>query len=310
MFLPKTVYKKKYKRRKKRNLNVQNLPDQSEVRIAEKPENFSLPVFEKTENNFNFQNFKKPVQKLSRIKEIKTARNVSFGEEVEREKKKMKWPKFFLDFSMALLVSFLIFFAVSFFNYMQTKKELAGKNIPENISSDSFIFDKNSGVVAGEEKVKGEEIPSQAASISSSENFKLKEISFGGVLVASANGENLPPEISEVKSEIFMTRDGKQAEILISWKTNKLATSEIEYSKSDVKIPKVLEEKNYGFNHSVVLTKLDLGTTYVYRIKSRDRWGNEISSERFGIYSGSKMVSVFDLIIKAADETFSWAIKK
>ena len=107
-----------------------------------------------------------------------------------------------------------------------------------------------------------------------------------------------------------MTRDGKQAEILISWKTNKLATSEIEYSKSDVKIPKVLEEKNYGFNHSVVLTKLDLGTTYVYRIKSRDRWGNEISSERFGIYSGSKMVSVFDLIIKAADETFSWAIKK
>ena len=99
LFLPKTVYKKKYKRRKKRNLNVQNLPDQSEVRIAEKPENFSLPVFEKTENNFNFQNFKKPVQKLSRIKEIKTARNVSFGEEVEREKKKMKWPKFFLDFS-------------------------------------------------------------------------------------------------------------------------------------------------------------------------------------------------------------------
>ena len=76
-------------------------------------------------------------------------------------------------------------------------------------------------------------------------------------------------------------------------------------------LPKeVLEENNYGFNHSVLLAKLDLGTTYVYQIKTKDRWGNEISSERFGIYSGSKLVSVFDLIIKAVDETFSWAIKK
>ena len=299
LFLPKVAYKKKYKRRKKRNpvaLNVETKTQPAGVKFDEYEER-EISHFSENEK-IKFQNFIRPEKESEKVREG------------EAEIKKTSWPKFFFKFSLAVFISFLIFFSVSFYKYSKSKKYFSEKNIPENVSGDSFIFDGTSGRVEGEEDVKGDETQNQAASISSSENFKMREISFGGVLVASANGENLPIEISDMKSEIFMTKDGKQAEILISWKTNKLATSEVEYSKSDVKNPKVLEENNYGFNHSVLLAKLDLGTTYVYRIKTKDRWGNEIASERFGIYSGSKLVSVFDLIIKAVDETFSWAIKK
>ena len=246
-------------------------------------------------------------------KEKEDVSSESFDDE---NKKKFSFRRMALDFSLAIFVSFFIFFSVSFVRYVRTRDYIAEKNLPENISDGSFLSLDNSGRVAGEEQVKaaaseGEvQTEGNLNSIATSENFKLKEISFGGVLLASASGENLRIEISDVTSEVFTTKDGKQAEILISWKTNKPVISEIEYSKSDIYNPKTLAEKDYGFNHSVVLSKLDLAVTYVYQIKARDRWGNEISSERFGIYSGSKMVSVFDLIFKAINETFGWVMKK
>jgi hypothetical protein len=69
-------------------------------------------------------------------------------------------------------------------------------------------------------------------------------------------------------------------------------------------------ESSYGFNHSVVLSGLDPGTSYVYQIKSTDQWGNIQKSKKFGIYTASNPLSVFDLISNAIGETFGWAIKK
>lgn len=244
---------------------------------------------------------------------------ISRGGEISNEEKeeifleRKKSPiliRIFLNFSLAVFFAFLIFFGVSFFGYYKNQNRLAEKNIPENISKDSFLFSEKGGIVRGEEIIKKEKEEGRVlGSISESENFRLKEISFGGVLLASASGENIPIEITDIKSEIFSTKDGKHAQILISWKTNKLAISEIEYS-SDNKNFKKLEEDFYGFNHSVVLTKLDLATTYFYRISAKDKWGNKIDSEKYGVYSGSKLVSVFDLIVKAVNETFGWAVKK
>lgn len=290
LFVAKTGSEKKYKRRKK------VVPE------------------EKKEEIVTSENLEKSSDVLGFGKE-----GISKSEELENEKagdSKFSLTRMVLDFSLAVFVSFLIFFSVSFVQYVKTQNRIAEKNLPENISDDSFLYLDDSGRIAGEEIVKaatdesGAQIENDPNSIATSENFKLKEISFGGVLLASASGENLATEISDVTSEVFAAKDGKQAEILISWKTNKPVISEIEYSKSNTNNLKKLAEKDYGFNHSVVLTKLDLATTYVYQIKTRDRWGNEISSEKFGIYSGSKMVSVFDLIFKAVNETFSWAIKK
>lgn len=297
LYLSKSGRREKYKRRKNKKKIKEEILSSKEEAPKEKQLAVSPSSF--LEEHLQSKNFSVEEQK----------KEVASEENKETTKEKKVFPKLVVNFSLSLLISFLIFFVISFWNYVQTKKYITDKNIPENISEDFFVSDLAQGSVAGEEKVRGEETESQGSSIAKSENFKLKEISFGGVLLASANGENLAVEISDVKSEVFATRDGKQSQILISWKTNKLALSEISYSKSDIKNSKTLEEKNYGFNHSVVLNKLDLATTYVYQIKVRDRWGNEISSERFGVYTGSKMVSVFDLILKAVNETFGWAMK-
>jgi hypothetical protein len=122
--------------------------------------------------------------------------------------------------------------------------------------------------------------------------------------------DNAPLEISDIKSEAFNSKDGKESQLLISWKTSKLSISEIDYSKDGSENPKTLQEKYYGFNHNAVLAKLDMAATYNYEIKARDRWGNEISSEKFRAYTGSKIISVFDLIVKAIGDTFGWAVKK
>lgn len=239
-------------------------------------------------------------------------------EDVSEKKGRSLWLSAFLKFSVAVFAAFFIFLSVSFFEYAKTRKSLEGENISLDFAEDIFLsfdggkLEADQGYDEEQDdlgRVAGEETASGPAAIASSENFKLKEISFGGVLLASANGENLPLEIYDDKSDNFLSRDGKQSQVLISWKTNKLAVSEITYSKNNSGNEKTLVEKSYGFNHSVVLSKLDLASTYVYKIKTKDRWGNEMSSERFGVYTGSKMVSVFDMIMKAVDETFSWAVK-
>ncbi|MFA5777731.1 MAG: fibronectin type III domain-containing protein [Parcubacteria group bacterium] len=259
--------------------------------------------------------FKKEKEAIkdSKVQEEKKEDFENGEKEEKKEKIKISWTKAFLKFSLITVVSFLIFFGVSFFEYARTKNYFAEKNIPFGFSEDTFLFDEGRGIVEGEEnikKVEGEETANPEGSIASSENYSLKEIGFGGNIIASASGENLQLEISDIRSEVFATKDGKESQVVISWKTNKLAISEIEYSKNDSASSKKMNEKFYGFNHSVVIAKLDLATTYVYKIKAKDRWGNEIYSERFGIYTGSKIISVFDLILKAVNDTFSWAVKK
>lgn len=210
-------------------------------------------------------------------------------------------------FSAMFTISFSVFFAVSFSQYAKIKSGINEKNIPLEAQEDLFLVPSGTGIVRGEEDVNSEETAMLASSISKSENFALKQLSIGGVLVASANNENLGLEVYDVRSEVFASKDGKKAQLLLTWKTNKLAVSELGYSKNNFQDEKIIQESFYGFNHSALLPKLDLATTYAFRIKSKDKWANEITSNNFGVYSGSKMVSVFDLIFEAFGDTFKWA---
>ena len=111
------------------------------------------------------------------------------------------------------------------------------------------------------------------------------------------------------KTKIFLTKDGKEAQALISWRTNKLAVSEISYAKINSPTEKKLQETDFAFNHSVILTKLDLDSTYTINVQARDHWDNRMISDKFSIYTGSKAISVFDLIAKEINAVFGWAIK-
>jgi hypothetical protein len=224
---------------------------------------------------------------------------------------KSVWLNLIAKFSFLILIGLLFFSGAPVVRYIWNNYELIGRRIPVEVSEDSWLFSNEPGKieVAQTGKVKGEEAESASGSIATSENFRLREISFGGVLLASAEGENLPLEISEMKTKTFMSRDGKEAQALITWKTNKSSVSEITYGRIDSQLKKTMQEEYFGFNHSVALASLDLGATYVFEVTARDKWDRTVLSDKFSVYTGSKIISVFELIIKALNDTFSWAIK-
>jgi len=167
----------------------------------------------------------------------------------------------------------------------------------------------DNGVVLAEETTNAIVGP-QAGPALVSENYKIKEIKFGGALAMASGIENPNLEIYDIRSDLVKTSSKDENKLMIKWRTNKLALSSIEYSPMNGSNPKKLFEENYGFGHSVILSGLEPGTAYTYVIQSKDKWANQISSDRYSAYTGTKVVSVFDLIINAVKEVFGWAIKK
>lgn len=299
LFLPKVSDEgKKYKRRKKdKNIQVvkKYITEAKDV-LTEEKETLSGRADEQISYNVSEESISPEVLKQAvEVEEKKAAKN--FG-----------WPKA-VALSFSTLSAFIfLFLGISFWQYWEDQNYLKKLGIPTDLLEDSFLFSDKPGQVQGEETIT-EDLTAYKGAVAASENFKMEEISFSGTNITLASQDNVPVEIYDIRSEVFGTRDGKQAQILISWKTSKLAISEINYSRDGVN-SKNLQEKFYGFNHNIVLTKLDLDATYAYEIKVRDRWGNEIGSGKFKAYTGAKIFSIFDLIVEALNDTFSWAVKK
>jgi hypothetical protein len=165
------------------------------------------------------------------------------------------------------------------------------------------------GIVEGEETANTFTEPRTGPSLAS-ENYQIKEIKFGGAIAMASAQENPNLEISDVRSEVMKTKGKEEDQLLIRWRTNRLALSTIEYSTMNGSNPRKLIEDSYGFNHSIVLANLEPGTAYIYSVKGKDRWANEVSSDRYSAYTGSKIISVFDLIVNAIKEVFGWAVKE
>lgn len=144
-----------------------------------------------------------------------------------------------------------------------------------------------------------------------SENFRVGEISIGGeaeFLLSEDSPE--PLEVSSIRGEAFTEKNKQEVKLVVSWHTNKLAKSTVSYSKGVGQAKKSIEEEDYSLNHSVIIPGLDQASTYVYDITSRDRFGGEKVSESHAVFTGSRTVSLFDLIANAVGEVFGWAVKK
>lgn len=171
----------------------------------------------------------------------------------------------------------------------------------------SYSQAKNfSTVVLGEETETGAE---ENETVHKSENYKTSLITFGGNSTLSAE-ENLPLKINNVRSELLTTRNQQEIKLYVSWKTNKPAVSELKYGKNIEQGGKNIKEDKFGYAHSTILSSLDPASAYTYRIKGRDKWGNEIQSERFAFYTGAPNVSLLDLLLGAFKDVFGWAMKK
>jgi hypothetical protein len=142
-----------------------------------------------------------------------------------------------------------------------------------------------------------------------SENYQASEINIGGDVLIADNEENNPMKIFDLDSESYSTKNNGDFRLLVKWKTNKLAKSEVDYAKQNSQDKTTLTEEGYGYNHMAILSKLEFSNAYIYKIKSTDKWGNVIESDDFGFYTGSKEVSVFEMISEAVGEVFGWAIK-
>lgn len=190
--------------------------------------------------------------------------------------------------------------------YDRNKEFLSNDQIGQ-INSNFKEINNNEGLVLA-----GEDVKIDDSAAMKSDNFWLKQVRFGGdTAFIKENNENETPSIIEVRSENFSSGDdGEKSNVLVSWKTNKLTVSEIEYSKRSGQDLKKMVENDYSFNHGVVLSELDPSTSYVYQIKVRDRWENETTSGFYGIFTGARVLSVFDMISDGLNDIFGWAIKK
>ncbi len=206
-----------------------------------------------------------------------------------------------------LLVVFVLF---GFSGYLWWQR---GQSVPETVEipEEKTVTESKSSLVPSEALIETEPLPLFGDGNYKSENFQVGEVAIGGeaeFLLSEDSPE--PLSIEDVRGEAFTEKNKPEVRLVLSWKTNKLALSQISYSKGVGQPAKSIQEDDYSLSHSVVIPGLDQASTYVYTITGQDRYGNEVTSEAHAVYTGSRTVSLFDLIADAVGEVFGWAVKK
>ena len=157
-------------------------------------------------------------------------------------------------------------------------------------------------------KVLGEEGTQVPTKMFGSQNFRTPQITFGGDAITVPSGEQATaPEIQDMRSELLMTKTDQQVKFVLTWKTNKLCKSSIDYTKEGQPEAKTVTDDGYGFVHSVEIAPLNYSTSYSYTVTARDKWGNEMKSDKLAFYTGAPNVSIFDLLGGAFKDMFGWA---
>lgn len=224
-------------------------------------------------------------------------------EEIEAKKSKHKW----VFWAIAIVLSIValgIYGATKLYeasdqNLDVFQSVLEDKN-ESTIVNENFSTDTISGQPSEKEPEKG---------MLESENYMINSMSIGGNVMMIPDDENQVLQISNIKSEAFLNDKKGEVKLVITWQTNKLAISEVEYSKRDGKDLKIAKEESYGFNHSAIIAGLEPGTSYIYRISCKDRLGNEEKSGHFGMYAPPRIVSIFSLMTTEMEKIFGWALK-
>lgn len=211
---------------------------------------------------------------------------------------------------------FFVFFPYNIFD--QTSGVLTYENLEK--SDGDFKFEPDSSA-DGLAKVLGEKINKDSGSVLGiseeafatlrSDNFQIKQMNFGGNIILADENNAIPLQVVDVRTESMTDNDGKENKLLIYWRTNKLSVSELNYFRSGEKEEngRKIKDNDYAFSHSLMIKNLDKGTAYNFIITAKDRWGNEIKSNRYAAYSGSKPLSIFELIVRTLEDSFSWAMK-
>jgi len=118
------------------------------------------------------------------------------------------------------------------------------------------------------------------------------------------------PKIQNVKIDLLPLGEGDEnAQAIISWQTDKPATTKVEYDEGVIggKYAKSsIEDKSLNNSHTVIVKDLNPATTYHMRLVSRDKRENQTNSSDFNFVTPAKEKSIWQLIVKSIEETFSW----
>lgn len=142
--------------------------------------------------------------------------------------------------------------------------------------------------------------------------YRLPQLAFGGGLTAFYPGLGTPLgplDIEDVQSEIVRTKEKKELQLVIQWRTKRPMRCLVEYGKAGG-AAKTTEEEFFAVEHSAVLENLESSSTYMYSITAADKLGGEATSDKFAVYTGAPEVSFFDLLAGAFKSAFGWAAKK
>lgn len=142
-----------------------------------------------------------------------------------------------------------------------------------------------------------------------SENFKAGEIVIGGELQFLVDESEVGAlTVENIRGEAFTEKNKQEVKLVVTWTTNKLAQASVRYSKGIGQTERAVDEGDYSYNHSVIISGLDPASTYLYTIDASDRFGNRVKSEPHAVFTGARTVSLFDLIAGAIGEVFGWAV--
>ncbi len=171
--------------------------------------------------------------------------------------------------------------------------------------------DTNDSFITGHSYTTEELTPStnySAQVVSIDENGNETEssiVTFATVLNSS------PPIISDVRVTTSLV-PGKveQVQTIISWKTNKPATSKIIYdegvrSNGELRLS-VPEDTALRREHIVISSVFSSGKVYSYKIQSTDTGGNTGESQNYTLLTPQPRESVVDLIVKNLEEMFGF----
>ena len=86
-----------------------------------------------------------------------------------------------------------------------------------------------------------------------------------------------PPDTTPPVIENVSTSSETEAGAVITWVTNKPSSSQVEYGKT-TEYGLTATSDELTTNHSITLSSLEPNTIYHYRVRSRDKAGNETSS--------------------------------
>jgi hypothetical protein len=118
------------------------------------------------------------------------------------------------------------------------------------------------------------------------------------------------PKILNVKADIMpMGESDTSATVIVSWTTDKPATTKVEYDEGVVgtNFSKAsTEDETLNKSHTVIIKDLPSATTHRFRIVAKDKRGNETKSNNYNFLTPSQEKSIWQLIVKTLEETFSW----